>query len=76
MAQIALQARLDQQTSRALHMMIQHMQQRQIHIPLERCLDGPDAMQADREAARAALCAVLKDVAVLAGSEDAQTETW
>ena len=37
---------------------------------------GPDAMQADGVAARAAQGAVLKDVAALARSEDAQAETW
>jgi hypothetical protein len=37
---------------------------------------GPDAMQADRVAARAAQCPILKDVAALARREDAKAETW
>lgn len=42
---------------------------------LSRALGGPDAMQADGVAARATQCPVLKDIAALARSEDAQPET-
>ena len=43
---------------------------------LPRAFGRPDAMQADGVAARAAQGSVLKDVAALARSEDAQAETW